>query len=481
MAPCTNDPRPTRLIRVAAAILSLWPACAMAEDVHPTHGNPPAPGEAGSIASGRVMVGYKTKPTSPQPTTAELWYTRDRGQSWQKCPEGPSRLNPIPFDAPEDGLYGFYLILHGEGGASAQPPKPGFAPQSWVRVDRCAPVVQLLQLAPDERFDLNRQVLIRWNVQDDNLPDRPTALHYRTESGKSYGLVADTLSASSSYVWTVPEGVRGRVEIKVSAVDRAGHTGRYVADRLHVDGSTATTSRQVETLAEGAASAAPAPSEPQPGMPLGPTASANLAGGRAVPRTEPSVKPKVHTEAPRTHQEPDAGPETLPQGAAGEAQKKYDLGTWHRLRGDYAVAAARFREALSLNPGHLAAKNDLAGVLYLQGDHAGAEGELRELLAKAPRHRPALKTLALVQVTQGNYRSSAATLETLLLLDEADAEAWLYLGDVRLFMGERASARDAWTKAATIEKSSPETKERAQKRLNLYSGDRLAGGTAEQP
>jgi Flp pilus assembly protein TadD len=140
---------------------------------------------------------------------------------------------------------------------------------------------------------------------------------------------------------------------------------------------------------------------------------------------------------------------------------------------------ARFREALKLDPDLSAARNDLAGLLYLEGDYEGAERELQLVLSRDERHRPALKTLALVQATLRNYRSSAESLEKLLVLDAEDAEAWLYLGDVRLFMGQRSAAREAWSKAAAGQAAPEETRQRAQKRLAIYRVDRFAAGSPE--
>jgi len=471
--------RSSRVIVAFASVFFLGLAVADAEDEAPARTENHGSDEVASIASSRVLVGYRAKSNAPRPSKAELWYTRDRGRTWQKSSLASNGPSPLQFDAPEDGLYGLYIILHGDGGASAEPPKPGFAPQRWVRVDTTSPVVQLLRLAPDERFDLNRRVYIRWSVQDDNLPDRPTALHYRTEEGKVFELIADTLPANSSYSWTVPEGIRGRTDIRLSASDRAGNAGRYVADWLRVEGSRATISRSPADGSLETALAAPDESEPQANVAPHPPAVANMAVNQVSSGPESPAEALANLPAVEAYPEPDAGPEPLPEGAAEEARKKYDLGTWHRLRGDYAVAAARFREALAVNPGLLAARNDLAGVLFLQGDHEGAEKELTEVLTRDPRHRAALKTLALVQVKRRNYRSSSASLEKLVLLDETDAEAWLYLGDVRLFMGERSAARDAWTKAASIETASAETKERAEKRLSLYRGDLVAGQAAE--
>jgi tetratricopeptide (TPR) repeat protein len=423
-----------------------------------------------------VLIGYQAVAKSPAVTAAELWYTRDRGQTWQRSTGGESAQSPIAFDAPEDGLYGLYLVLHNANGASADAPKSGTAPQQWVSVDRTAPIVQLLQLIPDVRFDLNRELHIRWVARDENLPNRPVTLHYRREDSKLFWLIAEDLPPSSSYSWTVPEEVKGRVEIKVSATDLGGNTGRYVADWLRIEGATAIVSKPSRSSADDAAQSAVGVG--LNGLPTRLEARTASAGQTGVRPMVEARQTAVQTDG-QPHSEPDAGPDVLPEGAAEDAQKRYDLGTWHRLRGDYAVAEARFREALKLSPDLTAARNDLAGLLYLQGDYEGAERELQLVLKKDERHRPALKTLALVQAKRHKYRSSAECLEKLLLLDGEDAEAWLYLGDVRLFMGDRSGAREAWGKATATQVATDETKNRAQKRLEIYRSDRFAAGPTE--
>jgi tetratricopeptide (TPR) repeat protein len=475
--------KPSRIQRSHSIAAFIWLAAlsastAMAQRDSNEAGNRPDSPPARFVASSRVMIGYQTAPNSPKVTAAELWYTRDRGKSWQRSSGGESAQSPIAFDAPDDGLYGLYIVLHNANGASAQAPKAGTAPQQWVMVDRTAPIVQVLQLSPDARFDLNREIHVRWTARDDNLTNRPVSLHYRCEDGKSFELIAEDLPANSSYSWTVPENLAGRVELKVSAGDQAGNAGRYVADWLKIDGSTATDTRSSrltsaggQPMAEGVGSNSSVLAKHE----CGPETPINQPGVRAMASFQ---QPTPEVEA-APHSEPDAGPELLPEGAAEEAQKRYDLGTWHRLRGEHEVAMARFREALKLNPNLSAARNDLAGLLYLQGDYEGAERELKYVLAKDERHRPALKTLALLQATRHNYRSSAESLEKLLLLDAEDAEVWLYLGDVRLFMGERSGAREAWGKAVAGQTASAQTKQRAQKRLDIYRSDRFAAGPTD--
>jgi tetratricopeptide (TPR) repeat protein len=279
-------------------------------------------------------------------------------------------------------------------------------------------------------------------------------------------LLADTLAASSSFTWTLPEQAEGRIDIKVSATDRAGNTGRYVADWLRVRGNNATSTRTA-TRADNRGRVLPAGvSEPDDSAA---EHSDTAADHRPAQPPLDSPKPRVESTALLgVLDRADRDAVEASSRTASEAKKRYDLGTWHRLRGEHAVAIARFREALELDPKLVAARNDLAGLLYLQGDYEAAQKELQQVLVDQPRHIPALKSLALVRASLRNYRSAEETLQKLLLLAPEDADAWLYLGDVRMFMGDRAAAREAWLSAAEFDEVSGEVKERARKRLEMY-------------
>jgi hypothetical protein len=68
-------------------------------------------------------------------------------------------------------------------------------------------------------------------------------------------------------------------------------------------------------------------------------------------------------------------------------------------------------------------------------------------------------------------------------LEPTDAEAWLYFGDVAMFMGDRAGAREAWAKAGGLDGVSEEVRRRASERMKLYpgrsAGAELASGEPE--
>ncbi|MFQ5424826.1 MAG: tetratricopeptide repeat protein [Phycisphaerae bacterium] len=411
------------------------------------------------LSSPHVVVSFQAAPGSGPVTGVTIWYTDDQTRTWRRLPGKPRPdARRVVFEASSDGLYGFFVVLHNAYGPSELPPEAGTAPHQWVYVDRTAPIVQIVELRPDPHFYDNREVSIRWRAKDENLPDRPVKLHFRSGQTKSYRLIADNQAPASAFRWTVPEDVSGRISVKVSVVDRAGNIGRNVIDSF-----------EIEDMSDLARQARVTPPPTPPSTPTSVTARPDPAAG------------DVTRLVAAKYNEPPALRPVVSDSAAAEAKKRYDLGTWHRLRGEYALAMVRYREALRLAPDSVAARNDLAGLLFLRGKHDAAERELKRVLSINPRHRPSLKSLALVEASQRKYRSAVENLNKLLLIDDSDAEAWMYLGDVTMFRGDRLAAREFWTRARDLKTASDEVRQRSEKRLAIYGGERLALGRMEQP
>ncbi len=412
---------------------------------------PPPGANIPVVDSPRIRIEYGVEPGGAAVTGVELWHTSDSGWSWNLAHKVETPAGPMYFDARTDGLHGFYLVLRSRAGSTPAPAR-GTVPHRWVRVDRGPPVVQVLEVSPDERFDLNREVLIRWRVEDDALPDRPTAIHYRSPGQTRFTPVAETLAGVGSYSWTVPQDVDGRITIKVSARDQAGNRGEDVADWLEISGSQARCVR----------SAQDAQSPPEPLV---------------------ASKPAAAWAAPLEgiHNEPDAGWNVPDDRTLLETRRLYDQGTWHRLRGERGVAKARYREALRLHPGFSAARIDLAGLLVIENELEAAKKQYRRVLNEEPKHRSALRGLALVQARQRSYASAHESLQKLLTLFPDDAEGWLHFGDVCMFMGDRPAAREAWSTAAAAGDCPESIRSRAQKRLEIYRGDAPAVSAAAAP
>lgn len=404
------------------------------------------------VKSRTVRVGFQTMNGQAAPLSAELWFTADHGRTWTKAHDAMLEANAVRCALPGDGEYGLFLVLHNEAGPSSDAPRPGIAPQTFLRVDVTSPEVQLLSLTADPDFSVNREVHLRWRAADAALADRPVAIDWRTEASKTYRRIAEGLPDISAYRWTVPGEVSGRVEIRLTAHDRAGNVGQYVSDRLLITADGA----RVRGADDAAVDSDGVDSFSADGTERGASESQRVPAG---PRASEPLTPAG---------EPDAGATRVDVKTSRDAKKRFDLGTYHRLRGEYDLAVVRLREALKLDPNLLDAWHDLGGILILQGRLEDAERAFKTALAKSSQHVPSLRGLALVQARRGDYNSARRTLDAVLAAAPDDVEGLLAAGDVALFSGDRDAAREAWTRAVTHAASDPDARRRAEKRLELY-------------
>ncbi|HEY6563139.1 MAG TPA: hypothetical protein VIY86_01460, partial [Pirellulaceae bacterium] len=63
----------------------------------------------------------------------EVWYTSDSGQSWMHYGDDEDRQSPMVAEVPDDGLYGYRLLIQAREGLVAQPPRSGDPADVWVR------------------------------------------------------------------------------------------------------------------------------------------------------------------------------------------------------------------------------------------------------------------------------------------------------------------------------------------------------------
>ncbi len=366
-------------------------------------------------------------------TEIELWYTRDRGTTWQKYGVDPDVRSPFVFVAPAEGLYGITLIVREGQQASAPAPKPHDQPQRWVFVDYTPPLAQWLGAEPGDEFKTRRIVQLRWTAHDDNLVNRPISLSWQSSVDQKWQVIANELPNAGRYDWVVPAGVSGQVTLKLAVRDRGGH----VVERL-----------------------------------LGPvpiaTWKASVSTGPAAENTNPG---RATATAPATATQPA---KAIAFETRQKAEEHYKQGSWHLARGQYALAAERFRESLDLDPGMLSAKNDLAGAYYLLKDYEKATDLYLEVLKTDGKQADAMRGAALAYVARKRYADSRDMLTRLLGTNDKDAEATLDLGDVLFMMGDREGARKQWDRAMSIDGAKAGVAAKARKRLDLY-GPTAAG------
>ncbi len=409
---------------LAAGFVAIWAATL-------TGATPPDPV---AVQTMRFAVRPRLASDSPPVGGLTLWYTRDRGKTWQRAASAEAGQDSIVFEAPAEGLYGLYVAA---GGAAAPGPGPvaGAQPHRWIYVDCTPPLVQWknVELLADPGGA--RRVAMTWAVYDANLDSRPISLACQPAGQTHWTTIDAAVANTGRYDWLPPADLRGRVTFRLTVRDLGAHT--------------------VERL-------------------FGPI---SLDEARVVQAERPTTQPATQPTMRETRQAgPPAPPRVEVMGPVDparqeQARRLYQQATWHRDRGQYADAQERLLEALQLDPALLPARTDLAGVLYSRGLYAEAVEQYRSVLQDDPARATALRGLALAYVAGRDYAAAREALERLLLRDEKNAEAWLDLGDVAWKSGDRAAARAHWTKACGVDPAAGDVILKARNRLSLFRPD----------
>jgi TolA-binding protein len=394
----------------------------------PVFGNPPPSEVAQPVRTLQFDIAYRFDTAAEPLQQVELYYTDDQGVTWRRYGVDDDQHSPMAFIAPHEGLLGFYVVATNEAGASSAPPSDQTEPHLWCFVDATPPVLQLQPMRQDELSDGRRVIKVRWVAIDEHFANRPISLHYRRVADKTWTLLVDGLSNTGRYDWPVPADVDGLLEIKVTACDRVGN----LAEKSGTSGQT---------------EASPtATSEPPAKMPLAETPQEPLPS---------DVLPARPTNWP---QDDDLR----------KADRLFGLGQWYAERGEYLLAAQRWREALAIDPKHAKARAALGGLLYKQGDFGGAREAFETVLTELPSDLTSLRGLGLTLAAMGDYPAARQQLETFVERSPDDADAWLRLGDVALMMGDRSAARESWSQAGRAEGSSSVTAAQVERRLKTY-------------
>jgi tetratricopeptide (TPR) repeat protein len=136
----------------------------------------------------------------------------------------------------------------------------------------------------------------------------------------------------------------------------------------------------------------------------------------------------------------------VPEGA----KKEYNLGLKFVAKGNFLQAAAHFREALSIYPEYLAARNDL-GAQYLKLKRLDeAEEHFRIVLERDPKNFNAKFNFGLVRIERRDYADAISQLNQAMAIDRARPVVHLWLGFTLMEMGDLPNAERELTKALVM-------------------------------
>lgn len=388
------------------------------------------PSDPTPIRSRSLELHYRIAAGEPN-AKVELWYTRDRGATWQSAGADEDRVSPFIFTAPAEGLYGFILARRDATDTPA-PPAPHEPAQRWVFIDYNPPLAQWDAVEADDNFAAKRIVHLRWTAYDDHFSSRPVALAFQSSVDGTWQIIDGNLPNSSRYDWVVPNEVTAQVSLKLTVTDLGGHSVERIYGPVPVE-------RWLKTPVPATRPAEAATTRPA----ADPLAAAFAEGVPAPVELEKRLK----------------------------AQDLHRQGASHLQNGRYATAAERFREALEADPELAVARCDLAGIYYLQQDYPKALDLYKAILARDPKYLPALRGAALAHGALRQYPQTRDTLKRLLSIKENDAQGWFDLGDAVFMMGDTVSARNYWTKATTVDPTAESVIRKAKRRLELYGGN----------
>lgn len=140
----------------------------------------------------------------------------------------------------------------------------------------------------------------------------------------------------------------------------------------------------------------------------------------------------------------------LNQGISSEARKKYESASKLIRKGEIRQAIERLRQAISIAPDYLMARNDL-GVQYLKMRRFDEAAEqFKWAIEKNPKYFSPKLNLGLVYVEQGKFAEAVNMFQQAIAIDSSRPAAHLWLGIALLETDERNEAERELVRARLL-------------------------------
>ena len=137
-----------------------------------------------------------------------------------------------------------------------------------------------------------------------------------------------------------------------------------------------------------------------------------------------------------------------------DAASIYNEGLDLAVRGDYAGAVDKFREALKEDPDLHEASFNLAVTYQKLGLHSNAETVLEDLVTKEPGSAGYWFALGNARFYQGDYSNAARAFRRALDVDPGHLQALYSLAVSQEKMGDESKARETWRKYLELDPDS---------------------------
>lgn len=173
---------------------------------------------------------------------AHLFVLRNQGD-WERVkrfddirllPGEKEQTLSLPFEAKEEGTYGFYVLAESGTGRKGDDPKKGDPAMIHVVVDTTAPYIQITGVQVRPGGTRGPIVDISWEAADPNLMPQPISLEWSLDSKAAkwnevkYRLTNNLTQTTGRYSWEVPDDKMWKFYLRARAVDRASNTGEHI-------------------------------------------------------------------------------------------------------------------------------------------------------------------------------------------------------------------------------------------------------------
>ncbi len=361
------------------------------------------------VRSRQFDVTYSVNANAAPLTKVELWQRVEGSDDWSRFGIDEDLASPVAYVADAEGLHELFFVITNSAGTSGPSPTADTAPHFSVFVDFTEPIIQLQLVRSYENAKGQTLARLEWSAMDLHLDARPIGIAYRTVGETDWKIAKAQLPNTGLYEWSVPDGVSGKLEFRITVTDQGGNSSSVISDGVKI-GST-----------------------PQP-------------SARALPPVDE-----------RNGMPADAIEVSGANLSASEQHRLNQLikrGKSLRENHDDTAAERLFRQALAIEPKHPEALVNLGQSLFALGRYEESATAFHSALTNSPKHPGALLGLAETLINEQQFDAAESKLLDLVASGRHDATTWLRLGDVAAYKGQSFAAHDFYSKV--LSSPSPE-------------------------
>jgi hypothetical protein len=197
------------------------------------------PGERPRMVNSRTFdLEYEVDSVGPSGIgRVELWGSSDAGQTWRRFTTLTDKRNSLRVNVPDEGLYGFRVVVTNGAGFGAKPPMAGDPPDLWIGVDLTKPTARIVSAQQGVESE-SGQLIISWQADDKLLAARPVSLSFSPSRGGPWTPIAAGLENSGRYAWPIDNRTPPTLFLRLEVRDEAGNVAVHeTSDPVAIDQS----------------------------------------------------------------------------------------------------------------------------------------------------------------------------------------------------------------------------------------------------